>query len=124
MGTLLYQAQAQAFADKRKGIRVPENVAQRLLNPINAPAHSFPHFGRDTSPSHYKEAQFILKRKCCTRTDLVQFRSESKFAGKRFRRLPRGDSTTRTCRTVPAELGDTLVESDMQMFGARSSGAD
>ena len=124
LGTLLYEAQAQAFADKRKGIRVPDKVARRLLHPVNAPDHAFPHFGRDTNPSHYKEAQFILKRKCCTRSDLVQFRSEKKLSGPRSRPLRRSDSATRSALAVPLGLGDTLVDSDMQIFGARSAGAD
>ena len=81
IGRLLYRAQAKAFEDEHKGIRIPANTAQRLLqlnSSMYTPVRShedFPRVGPHTSTSDFREAQYMMSLKSCTKTDLQAYRS-------------------------------------------------
>ena len=76
MGTLLYQAQEQAFKDEGKGMRIPDDVAKSLLRYENNQEDiSFPIFGSLTKQRDYDEAMYIRSMPCCTVADLTEYRN-------------------------------------------------
>ena len=74
-------------------------------------------------PCHYKEARFMLQCTTCTRSDIIEYRRERQLSGQSCQPLPWSNNTARAATSVPSSLGQTLVLSDIQTFGTRSSGA-
>ena len=86
IGRLLYRAQANAFKDEHKGIRIPANTAQRfavlnstMYTPFRSDAE-FPRLGPHTSTSDFREAQYMMSLKSCTKSDLQAYRSGNNAA--------------------------------------------
>ena len=74
-------------------------------------------------PSHYKEARFMLQCTTCTCSDILEYCRERQLSGQSCQPLPPSDNTTRAATSVPSSLGQTLVLSNIQIFGTRLSDA-
>ena len=69
-GELLYEAQAQYFIDKKKGIQLSKVVADHLRQAMPNRDY-FPRLGPNTIPSHYKEACFMIDLSTCMMSNIV-----------------------------------------------------
>ena len=123
MGDLLYEAQEQAFRDKKKGMRVPDNIAQQLLRAPSSQQFRSPDYGPDTFPSHYQEAKYMDTLPACTRADVITYRKNKRKSTLSSPEPKRRSVCARTDTTTPPRIGTTLLDSDVQMFGSRSDGA-
>ena len=110
-GQLLYQAQTQAFIDKKKGIRLSNVVADHFLKAKNQHGSGYSRLGLDTVSSHYSEAFFMIERGTCTRSDIMCFHNQIAVSNKR------GPSSHNT------SLGEHLPSSDVELVGKLSSSA-
>ena len=124
MGDLLYEAQEQAFRDKKKGMRIPDDIAQQLLGSPGSQHVRLPEYGRDTFPSHYLEAKYMDTLPACTRADVVTYRNNKRKSTSSSPSPARRSVRARLDATTPPNVGTTLLDSDVQIFGSRSDGAE
>ena len=109
-GELLYEAQAQSFIDKDKGIRL-SLVVSDLLRKAATESDEFPSMGPDTRLANYEEALFMMGRSTCTVSDIERFRN------------PSADSATCGLGSTDDNLGERLSSSDIDVFRQMSSPA-
>ena len=113
IGAMLYEAQTQSFRDKEKGTRVTAEVASMLLHGNDG---DYPHLGANTLPSDYLEAVYIMKQSVCTKTDVLRYRKENNKSD---------DAQVNDAHKSPERksfygYGDTLLDSDVTVFGSLS----
>ena len=76
---MLYQAQAQAFKEKGKGMWITAQVAKSLLRYKNDQEDiAFPVFGALTKRRDYDEVMYIRSMASCTVADLTEYRNRNK----------------------------------------------
>ena len=120
IGDLLYEAQSQSFRDKDKGIQIPSSVARALLGPDTFTESDFPILGKETLPSDYKEAQYMLKKSSCTSLDVSNYRNSCGSTSSKSSSLFPRRVTTRS----RSSLGDCLSPTDGSLYGNLSSTGD
>ena len=120
IGDLLYDAQSQSFRDKDKGIQIPSSVARALLGPDTFTDSDFPMLGKETLPSDYKEAQYMLEQSTCTSLDVSNYRSSRGSTTSQNSTLGRRTVTTRS----RSSLGDCLSPTGSLYGNMSSTGRD
>lgn len=119
IGELLYAAQKQAFADKKKGIRITSKIALMLLNNDTVDTPVYPQFGPDTYPSDYGEAVFMMKQPACTAKDIIRFREQRRGQVS----SPQSSPPTKKRQLNCPILGKPISRLDLDTHGFLSEGA-
>lgn len=117
IGKLLYTAQKQAFADKKKGIRVTNELALVLLKDESMDTPLYPQFGPNTYPTDFSEAMFMMKQAACTKQDILNYRDAQKSKGQTA--TPTKKQRDMTCPI----LGKPISQLDLDTHGFLSEGA-
>lgn len=78
LGQSLYNGQKEAFIDKRKGIRVPCDLAEIISGSEDANSEDFPTLGPNTYPRDYREAKHMLSLDACALDDVIKYRVAKK----------------------------------------------